>query len=138
MTLNSSMPVDLLDRYAGISFVPLEEDEVPGNFPLARWNAQSARYWRYWMHITGEFWNETIPNGKDKNGDPVLRWPLKINYIRTTTEKQAAVLIGETPDTVSPLVPIRITAKKSDMDSKPDETQRKQGAQATMFVNDVW
>lgn len=129
------MPIfiqDIQDRRSGISGnIPytVDPENLPTNFPVNRWTIQLQRYLRYWDEFTGQVWEETIPDTKDEDGNPLLRWPLQINYIKTVCVKHNAVLWGEVSDTQPVLTPIRVRSKTGD---------KEKAKELEDFINDVW
>lgn len=130
------MPIflqDLYDRRAGITgSIPytIDEEKLPSNFPISRWTIQLQRYLGYWDHFTGQVWEEVIPDSKDDEGNPILRYPLQINYIKTVCIKQNSVLWGEVSDTQPVLAPIKVKAKKTGSKDMAKELEE--------FINGVW
>lgn len=131
-------PVDIEDRRVGTGLVPFDKEEFPGNFPIARWNYQQERYLRFWRHFTGEVWDEAVADKKDENGDPVLRYPLQINYARTLCMKHNYVLWGEVPDTPRPLAAVRVTPRRRAGQKLIDETTIHLADELEDFINRVW
>jgi hypothetical protein len=138
------MPIflqDLWDRRNGVSSnLPYvhEGETLPANFPVNRWTIQLQRYMRYWDHFTGQIWEETVPDEEDDDGNPVLRYPLQINYIKTVSIKQNAVLWGETSDTLPALAPIRVQPKRARRDDDVDEEAKRRAEELENLINDVW
>lgn len=80
----------------------MNERLLPSSFPIQLWVAQSERYLRYWSWFRGDRLEETI--GTTDKGEPIYRYPLKINPIRSFSRKYASLLFGEVPDTPGPLI----------------------------------
>lgn len=131
---------DLVDRRTGPSPASLvgDESEYPAGFPYARWSAQAQMYIKYWDRWSGARWDETVPNIKDDDGNPVPKYPIKANYLAVAAKKHAAMLIGDTPDLGEPAVPARIRPKKKTNDAKVDEAALKDAKDLEAFINDVW
>src|SRR5574340_19930 len=108
---------DLVDRKVGTGWIPFaEESEFPASFPYSRWNVQLQRYHEYWRHWTGERWQEPVPNLKDENGNPVLRYPLQINKLATIAKKHASAVLGEVSDNAPTAIPARIRRQLVDLE----------------------
>jgi hypothetical protein len=108
------MYVDLMDRKVGVSpasAVEFSKDLFPASFPFNRWTAQAVRYNENWGWFLGSVWEETVPGAKDKSGNPVYKYPLKINLVKPAAMKHNYVLFGEVPDGPGPLVPCRVKPK---------------------------
>lgn len=130
---------DLVDRKVGAGWIPFaDEEEFPASFPYARWNVQLQRYHEYWRHWTGERWQEPVPNLKDENGNPVLRYPLQINKLATIAKKHAAAVIGEVSDNSPTAIPARIRPKPNPANEEYDESALKEAKTLEYFINDVW
>lgn len=132
---------DLLDRRVGggASFLSTYvQDDFPAAFPYNRWVSQSQKYMEYWQWFTGEIWEETIPNAKDKNGNKVFKFPLKLNLIKTAAMKQNYVLFGEVADGPEPMVPCRVKAKQKADGTIVDQGARTRAKELEMLINDVW
>jgi hypothetical protein len=139
------MPIflqDVDDRRYGLSgaipYDPANPDEFPASFPFSRWNIQQNRYLEYWRYFTGDIWNEEVVDEKDEDGNKILKYPLQINYIKTSCLKHNYLLWGEAPDTSGPLVPIKATPRQDDDETPPDDRQKKLARQVQNFVNRVW
>lgn len=99
-------------RYAAeLTAITLLQQEglIPQSFPLMQWATQKARYLRYWSWFRGDALQESI--GQTSTGQPVYKYPLKINPVRNFARKHAALLFGEVPDTPGPLVKHLVTPK---------------------------
>jgi putative transposon-encoded protein len=133
--------LDLLDRKVGVSpstAITYSEADFPASFPYARWTAQMVRYNEYWNWFTGEVWEETIKGAKDKSGEPVYKFPLKVNLVKTAAMKHNYVLFGEVPDGPEPLVPCRARPKTRLDDSPPADKEKRAAKRIENFVNEVW
>lgn len=138
MVLNTYTP-DLIDRKVSMGWVPFaEEEEFPQSFPYHRWNTQLQRYHEYWRHWTGEKWQEPIPNVKDENGEPVLKYPLRINKLAITAKKHAATVLGEVQDSAPTAIPARIRPKPNPSSDEYDKSALAEAKQLEYFINDVW
>lgn len=136
------MPIflqDVEDRRVGTSgAIPYAEDEFPALFPYVRWNLQVNRYFEYWRYFTGDIWNETVPNEKDENGEPILKYPLQINYIKTMALKHNFILWGEIQDGPGPIVPMRINTRLEEDADAPTPQEKKKAKRLENFINRVW
>ncbi len=136
--------VDLLDRRIGvnpstaISALPYSEADFPAQFPYQRWTFQLTMYTEYWRWFTGEVWEEKIPGATDKQGDPVLRFPLQVNLVKTAAMKHNYVLFGEVPDGPEPLVPPRVSPKLQPNEDAPTDARKRLAKELELFLNDVW
>lgn len=144
------MPIyiqDVEQRRVGEGIVPYydNEEQFPASFPIHLWGTQAARYLEYWRQFTGLTWTEEIPNTVDENGNPHLRYPLQINYLKAVCMKHSYVLWGEVADGPYPLAPIKCKARE-DVDAiegatdkdQADETLRKNIKKCQAFINRVW
>lgn len=135
------MPIyeqDLQDRRYGTGGFAIDDKYLPSSFPSARWAYQSQKYLDYWNFFTGEVWNEVIPNKLDANRQPVLRYPLQINYIATAAKKHNYVLWGEVPEGPETLCPVRIVPRTSDKSVPPTEENKTHALELEQFINQVW
>ena len=111
--------------------------EVPATFPMDNWTYQAQRYYSYWSYFTGNVWREEMPDARDENNNPVLKYPLQINLIKTSALKHSYVLFGEASENPVPLVPIRVKPRKPP--GKPiKDTDKDLAEEAEDFVNRVW
>jgi len=130
---------DIEDRRIGTgTTVPFTQDEFPAIFPFARWSYQADRYLKYWWGFTGQWLNETMPEGVDDHGNPALRYPLQINYLKKVCMEHSYVLFGEVNDTPGPLAPIRITPRNKPGKDKVDDAARTRADELEDFINRVW
>jgi len=129
---------DLEQRRFGIT-TGVVSNEFPGMFPaafpLTQWNWQLQRYIGYWRLFTGAVWEETL--GVNDDGNPTLKYPLKLNYIQTYAMKRAAILFGEIDDGCTPLVRIKAEARPALGEDMPDDSLKKIALQAEQFCNQV-
>jgi hypothetical protein len=130
---------DVEDRRVGTSgTIPFEKAEFPASFPFARWNFQSQKYLTYWRYFTGEFLEETIPNQQDEDGNPILKYPLQINYIKSAAMKHNYVLWGEVQDTPDCLAPVRARPRLDAGQERPEDDEVQKAKEAENLVNRVW
>jgi len=122
---------------AGLSAATLQ-DKLPATFPHNVWTAQQARYDRYWRLYTGEVWNEVDPNKVDKNGNPLLRFPLQINYARTICLLHASALWGQVRDSSSLLAPYRVLPRRQPGKENVSPAARRRADELQVFLNNVW
>src|SRR5258706_62287 len=144
------MPIYIQDseqKRVGTGVIPsYESEDYPATFPIAVWGTQASRYLEYWRQYTGMIWNEEIPNSVDKDGNPVLRWPLQINYIKSACMKHSYILFGEVADGPWPLAATKCSPREDNDDAvepeADDEEERKQlkkiVKKAERYINQVW
>lgn len=136
------MPIYIQDverKRIGTSIAPLiTPDQYPGTFPLDIWTIQQARYLQYWWQFTGAIWDEVIPDTYEEDGTPRLRYPLRINYLKTICMKHSYVLWGEVPDGPQPLAPVRCSPRNDEEDGNVDEDLKKTVKKCQNFINQVW
>lgn len=134
--------LDIIDRKLGVSAgtaTAYVRDDFPASFPYDRWQWQVRQYDNYWNWFLGTVWEETIDGAQDKSGNPVYKYPLRINMIMTTCMKHNYVLFGEQVDGPNPLVPCKVKPDESDdPEDPPDEDDVKRSKQLTRVVNAVW
>lgn len=136
---------DIVDRRYGAGLAGVTESwaqsedakKFPAEFPIARWVTQYMKYQEYWRHFTGEVWEEIIEGQKDANGDPVFRYPLKINYIKTIAIKHNQALWGETDSVKGPLVHIRVEPEASADGTPPDDAAKTRAQELENYINKV-
>lgn len=128
---------DIDKKYAGPSYIGYSKEDFPPNFPYDRWQVQQTRYYNYWNYFTGRVWEEAVPNKKDSEGNPIYKFPLRINYIKPAAMKSNYVLWGEVPDDTGPLTSM-VAYPRLDDENKLDESKKKVAKQAENFVNGVW
>lgn len=133
---------DIIDRKVGINpatAVAYSKADFPASFPFARWVMQQRKYEEYWHWFTGQIWEETIQGAQDKSGDPVYRFPLKVNMIKTAAMKHSAVVMGEAPDGPDPLVSMRVTPRQMANDAEtPADNDKEMARELETFINEVW
>lgn len=137
------MPVyqpDVEDRRigTGTGAIVYDEKEYPASFPLARWGYQSQRYLTYWSAFTGAWLNELMPLDVGDTGEPALRYPLQINYIKTACMKHSYLVFGEVPSTPGPLAPITVSPRHKPGTDDVDDDARIRADELESFVNRVW
>lgn len=125
-------------RRVSFGTVPYSKDELPASFPYSQWSQQVMQYIKYWRHFTGEVWREEIPNQEDEYGNPVLMYPLQINFIKTIAMKHNYVLWGEVSDSAENLVPIRCLPRQTPDDKPPSPKEKRKAKEAEIFLNQVW
>lgn len=137
--------VDLIDRKIGVNpstaiagSIPYDKNDFPASFPYARWVTQLQRYGEYWRWFTGEIWEEEVRGGTNKNDEPLFRFPLKINLIKTAAMKHAYVLFGEVPEGPEPMVPIRCIPDPKTNQKDTDAADKQKAKELQYFLNDVW
>ena len=111
---------------------------LPDNFPMRLWQAQQARYDRYWYLFSGEIWNEVDPKQVDKQGNPVLRFPLQINYAKAICIMHASVLWGEVREQVAMPAAYRVTPRREPNRRAVSEAAKRRAYELEYFLNDVW
>jgi hypothetical protein len=135
------MPIDFLDvaqrRVGTGGAITFKEDEFPSTFPFALWNAQQNRYLEYWNMFMGT-WLQEETQESDEHGNPVLRYPLQINFLKKTCMEHSYILFGEVNDIPGPLAPIRITPRIKPGQKKPDDETRRRAEELEDFINRVW
>ena len=115
----------------------VSEDTVPHDFPMSEWSIQTARYMEYWRWFNGDEIEEVI--GTTKRGEPIYKFPLRINAIRTIARKHASVLLGEEMfESPEPLVRTRVQPKHFLENQSTTEEERKESGFLQAVVNDVW
>lgn len=116
----------------------ITDGRLPSHFPLYVWNQQQERYIDYWAWFNGERLTETQPQ-TDPNGDPMLTFPLQINFIRTAAFKRAMVVIGEADDANGPLIKTVVSPRLplGGEGDAPDE-DKKLARAATAIIDEVW
>lgn len=132
---------DILDRRIGLNpstALGYTQDDFPVDFPYARWTAQQVKYNDYWLWFTGTVWEEPIKGAFDKANNPVLKFPLQVNLMKTAAMKHASVLLGEAADGPNPLIPIRVDPKRQVDQDAPDPGLKRQAKELEYFLNDVW
>jgi hypothetical protein len=97
-----------------------------------------VRYNENWGWFLGSIWEETVPGAKDKSGNPVYKYPLKINLVKPAAMKHNYVLFGEVPDGPGPLVPCRVKPEEQDEEEAPSPEDRKKAKRVQNMVNRVW
>lgn len=112
----------------------IKDGFIPATFPMHLWRDQASRYDAYWAWHTGEILEEIV--GHTKEGEPVYRYPLKINPVRDFARKHAALLFGEVPDTPTPLVKTLIAPKT--IYGNSSKSMKEQGEFLSDFVTEVW
>lgn len=113
--------------------------KLPVGFPLYAWLTQGSRYQDYWSWFTGEALNEEQEGISDENGDPVEKYPLKINIVRSFSRKHAQIVMGEAEDTYHPMVKPRVKPKFPFDDNADSSTADKELASLMENVLDeVW
>lgn len=114
-----------------------ESGKLPQGFPLTRWNTQWNRYREYWSWFDGTKLAETLDH-QDADGNPVAKYPLAINMVRTFSRRRAAVVLGESPDNHLPLVRTVAQARRKINGGDPDEESKKLALSLENVINEVW
>lgn len=107
---------------------------MPAGFPFYLWQDQSTRYLEYWRWFTGEVLEEVV--GTTKEGEPVFRYPLKINPVRDFSRKHAALLFGEVTDTSTPLIKAQVVPKS--IFKNPSDADKRTGDFLESVLDEVW
>lgn len=126
-------------RRAGSATVALgvSSESMPPDFPMSQWSIQAQRYIDYWHWFDGTEIEEEI--GTTKRGEPIYRFPLRINSIRTFARKHASVLLGEEMfESPEPLVRTRVTPKHFMENQKTTDEERQESGFLQAVVSDVW
>lgn len=108
----------------------------PEEFPRELWDEQEARYQSYWAWWRGDFLEETV--GEDPDGNPIYKFPLKINPIRSIARIHNGMLWGETGDNVQSLNKVRVLPKKDRVSGDVPEEDRKLAAFLSSVIGEVW
>ncbi len=97
-------------RRAGYSPLILgRNDPIPDALPVERWNEQAEAYRQIWNTYLGRRWTEEDKAALSTTGEPVLKYPLRVNSIKQFVQKHASVTIGETPDANDTIVRPEVT-----------------------------
>jgi hypothetical protein len=123
------------------SFDPEDFKDFP-SFPFDTWSWQIRRYYSYWWTFSGRMWDEPLPNEVDKEGKPIPRYPLKINYMQTLCMKRNYTLWGEVGDTPGSPAPVRVLPKqlrhdRGDGSFTEDEHQKQLAFEVEQLVDEV-
>jgi hypothetical protein len=73
-------------------------DFGPDAYSNARLSDRSALYSRWWSYYTGQVLDNTYADKAGDDGKKPLRWPARINLVRTACIAHAAATLGEFPD----------------------------------------
>lgn len=136
--MSPSYMADVEDRRLGVGGNIVSDDEFPASFPLARWNYQAQLYLERWNMFNGKWLSETMPDDVDEKGNPLLRYPLQINYLKRACMAHSYALFGEVRDTPGPLAPVRITPRKKPGKKSTEESDRTKAEELEDFINQVW
>lgn len=107
-----------------------ERNETPESFPYDEWLARQQEIAYFWSLYDGDLLSETTGEF-DKNGDPVLRYPLQINLFKVVAEKHNQFLWGDTERAgAGGLASISCVAKRPEYRASAQIVQT--------YLNDVW
>lgn len=113
------------------------DGSLPKDFPVQLWNDQQARYARYWAWYSGAALDEQTDT-TTQSGEPILRYPLQINFIRDFVDKHTMVCMGETDESMNPLVNPAVYPKPNFDGSEPTEDQKKKAKIAENILKEIW
>lgn len=115
----------------------MEDGAIPESFPIHMWHAQTERYAEYWAWFDGSKLNEE-QRVTNASGEPIYKFPLKINMVRTFARKRAGIVLGEADDTHLPLVRTVAMPKSPLTGDEPAESDKKLALILENIVNEVW
>lgn len=112
--------------------------KMPTGFPYPQWSEQMSRYEEYWSWWKGDVYNEIV--GTTDDGEPIYKFPLKINNVRTFARIHNSMLFGEVPDDPNAHSPVYSRFKpKADLVTGKVADDNKQTAKTLeRIVNEVW
>jgi len=113
-----------------------DENKMPKGFPFHLWEKQQQRYRHNWKWFTGEYLSESA--GKTRSGEPIYKFPLRINPIKNFSRKHAAMLLGEPSENNARLLIKPNVRVKNLTGDKPDEAKVEQGKYLQNLLNEVW
>lgn len=117
------------------SLLRLNATSFPQGFPTTQWvEAQVRLAWAWWWWNGRGLEEET---GKDSDGDPIYRYPLKINTIRSYARIHNNMLWGETKDDPNPIVRSRVKPLAF-WEDKASEEDRKEAAYYERLLEQMW
>jgi hypothetical protein len=114
----------------------LQMGKMPKDFPRLMWNEAINRYGDYWHWWSGEGLAEIV--GRTDKNEPLYKYPLKINPVRTYSRIHNNMLWGETTDDNMPQVTTRILAEPSFMTGKPSDSDKKLAKFYERLISYVW
>lgn len=132
-----------MDRKRSSSYaasIVLNQNNLPQGFPIDLYHSQESRYMEYWDWFTGKALDETV--GEDDEGNPIYKFPLRINPINTAARKHAALLFGETADASTTMVRFKVNPKPdygedTELTETP-ESEKKLSRLVEGAINEVW
>lgn len=101
----------------------------PNFYPNLLWTRQVDRYWEFWYYYDGEVLDEEVEGAPTDTGKAALKYPLRINMIRTAVQKHAFALLGEYDQTGI----LEFRAKPGDLGSEDPLVRELES-----FLEDVW
>lgn len=101
--------------------------QSPEYYPNWLWTSQTSKYSEYWDYYTGKVLEEDCPSGTTESGQPLKKYPLKINMAKLAVQKHSFALLGEYDE-----------ASVVDFHAKPKEKEDATAQAVDDFLTAVW